>query len=193
MSKRIETTVTAGRNGGIHDTRSYKKACQWLDGHTFTNGQLWHVVFKGSASREDYTYALDTLCEQLRDAGMAVEWRAAYEVDDKKGLHRHVFLLIEAELHKPHAIIQWNDHTPTPFMRLMAKRGISFYIAAPEGVIHRTAEGKQQKYAYVPKKAGPKLDDCKNWLSYIYKVRSKEGVVGEIYSSSRKRTRKAVA
>lgn len=185
--------MTAGINGGIHCTRSYKKACQWLDNHTFANGQLWHVVFKDSEKREDYEYALNTLCEHLRDAGMAVEWKAAYEVDEKKGLHRHCFLLVEAELHKPHAIIQWNDETPTPFMRLMVKRGISFYIASPAGIVHRSALGNRPKCAYVPKKASPKLEDCKNWCSYIYKVRSKAGVVGEIYSSSRIRARKAVA
>ena len=185
--------MTAGINGGIHCTRNYKKACDWLDNHTFTNGQLWHVVFKGSESREDYEYAVNTLRDMLTDAGMAVEWRAAYEVDDTKGLHRHVFLLVEAKEFKPHTIIQWNDHTPTPFMRLMTKRGISFYIASPAGTVHRSALGNRPKCAYVPKKAGPKLEDCKNWCSYIYKVRSKAGVVGEIYSSSRIRARKAVA
>jgi hypothetical protein len=48
----------------------------------------------------------------LTDAGMAVEWKTAYDVDEKKGLHRYLFLLAEAELHNPHAIIQWNDENP---------------------------------------------------------------------------------
>lgn len=46
---------------------------------------------------------------------------------------------------------------------------------------------------YVPKKAGEKLEDAKQWLSYAYKARSKEGVQGSIYSSSRKKAKKAEA
>jgi hypothetical protein len=52
-------------------------------------------------------------------------------------------------------------------MRLMVKRGISFYIACPAGIVHRSALGNRPKCAYVPKKASLKLEDCRNWCSYI--------------------------
>jgi hypothetical protein len=188
MPKKIVTTVTAGRNGGIHCTKSYKKATDWLDSHTFTNAQLWHVVFKGSDNRADYEDALDRLCEKLRDTGMEVEWKAAYEIDPMKGFHRHVFLMIEAAKHKPSAIIQYREGGW--LVEMLKKHGLTFYIAPPRGEIHLTSIGKQKKYAYVPKKPGAKLSDCKEWISYIYKARSKEGVQGPIYSSSRKKAKK---
>lgn len=186
MPKKIETKVTAGRNGGIHCTKSYKKATAMLLTHTFTNAQLWHVVLKGSQTRDDYETALQTLCEKLRDAGMETEWKACYEMDETKGLHRHVFLLIEAAKHKPSAILQYR--VDGWLVGMLKKRGLEFYIAPPQNLIHWTGTGKRKKYAYVPKKPGPMLDDCLEWISYAYKARSKEAVVGEIYSSSRKKT-----
>jgi len=189
MPKKIETTVTAGRNGGIHDVRQYKQACKWIEEHTFTNAQLFHMVFKGSDNRRDYETALDRLCEKLRDSGMPVEWRAAYEQDPAKGFHRHVFLMIEAKDHKPLAILHYREGGW--LVEMLKAYGLEFHIAPPAGLIHRTGTGKQKSYAYVPKKPGAMLDDCKNWLSYIFKVRSKEGVEGPVYSSSRKRAKKA--
>lgn len=191
MGKKITTTVTAGRNGGIHDVRRYKAACKWIKEHTFSNAQLWHMVFKGSSDRKMYQAALDRLCEKLRDSGMEVEWRAAYEMDPIKGFHRHVFLLIEAAKHKPVAILRFKEGN---WLTEMLKRhGLQFYISNPKSPVHLTRKGKPKKYAYVPKKAGAVLDDCTNWLSYIFKVRSKEGVEGSIYSSSRKKAKKADA
>jgi hypothetical protein len=43
---------------------------------------------------------------------------------------------------------------------------------------------------YVPKKGGVKLSDCQAWIEYLYKVRSKAGVVGTIYSASRNKATK---
>jgi len=192
MPKRIETTVTAGRNGGIHDTKSYKKACNWLDTHTFTNAQLWHLVLTphkdktlGTPTRNDFETALDRLAEKLRDAGMPTEYKAAYEQCPTKGFHRHCFLLIDASKHKPAAVLRWKENGWLVDMLKGFKLG--FYLARPQGDIHLTRKGKSKKYAYVPKTPGPMLDDCKVWVSYIYKCRTKEDVAAPIYSSSRKR------
>lgn len=189
MPKRIVTKVTSGRNGGIHCTKSYKNACKWLDGHTFANGQLWHIVLKGSPDREAYESALDRLVERLRDAGMDTEYKAAYEQCPKKGFHRHCFLLIEAQDHKPAAILRFKENGW--LVTTLKRFGLTFYIAPPRNPIHLTRKGKQKKYAYVPKTPGPMLDDCKVWLSYAFKNRTKAGVDAPIYSSSRKRTVKA--
>ncbi|WP_208092500.1 hypothetical protein, partial [Escherichia coli] len=87
-----ETKVTSGRNGGIHCTKSYKKACNWIDGHSFSNAQLWHVVLIPSRDKDahtptrgDYETALDRLVERLRDAGMPTEYKAAFEQCPTKG------------------------------------------------------------------------------------------------------------
>jgi len=193
MAKKLTTGATGGINGGIHDVRAYRKACHWIENHTFTNAQLFHVVFKGldkieNANRDDYETALDRLCEKLRDLGMAVEWRAAYEVDDTKGFHRHVFLLVEAAFRKPIGILR---HRKGGWLtEMLAGFNLEPWIARPRGDIHKTRKGHPKRYAYAPKTPGAMLEDCKDWLSYIYKVRSKAGVVGNIYSSSRKKAKK---
>lgn len=189
MGKKIETTVTAGRNGGIHDVRRYMQAVKWLTTHTFTNGQLWHIVFKGSDNRDDYKAALDRLCEKLRSLDMEVEWRDAFELCPTKGFHRHVFLLIEAAVRKPASILRYR--VGGWLVDMLKRYNLTFHLSPPKSAIHHTSKGYPKKYAYVPKNPGPVLDDCTNWLSYIYKVRSKEGVIGSIYSSSRKKATKA--
>lgn len=193
MTRKTTTTVTEGRNGGIHDQRAYRKACQWLDNHTFTNAQLWHVVFKGrdkveNTNRDDYETALDRLCEKLRDAGMAVEWRAAYEQCPTKGFHRHVFLLVEAAQRKPVGIIR--NREGGWLTEMLAGFNLECWVARPQADIHKTRKGHPKRYGYVPKTPGPMLDDCKSWLSYAFKERTKEGVAAPIYSSSRKKAKK---
>ncbi|MBB6135985.1 hypothetical protein HD842_004162 [Massilia aurea] len=192
MTKRTTTKTTDTlKNGGIHSVRHYKAACDWINTHTFINAQLWHIVLFGSTDRASYQKALDRLLELLRDAGMRVEWRAAYEYDSEKeshkALHRHVFLMIEASTHKPIAILN-NKAGATGLRAKLALYGVKFHIAPPgdDLGIHGG-----QPYMYVPKKEGVKRHDCREWIAYIYKVRSKAGVVGTIYSASRNRATKA--
>lgn len=189
MPKRIETKVTSGRNGGVHCTKSYKKACSWIDSHSFNNAQLWHLVMTGSADREAYESALDRIVERLRDAGMETEYKAAYELCPEKGFHRHCFLLIDAKEHKPAAILRYRE--TGWLVNTLNRFGLKFHIAPPKGSVHLTRNGKQKKYAYVPKTPGAVLDDCKQWISYAFKTRTKAGVEAPIYSSSRKRKTKA--
>jgi hypothetical protein len=193
MTKRTTTkTTNTLKNGGLHSVRHFKDACHWINTHTFINAQLWHIVLIGSTDKASYKKALAKLLELLRDAGMRVEWRSAYEYDSEKeshkALHRHVFLMIEASTHKPIAILNNKAGATGLRAKLALCGGVNFYIAPPgdDLGIHGN-----QPYMYVPKKEGVKRHDCREWISYIYKVRSKAGVVGSIYSASRDRATKA--
>jgi hypothetical protein len=198
MVKRIETTTTAGRNRGMHDTRQYKKACAMLDNHTFTNAQLWHMVVTNKDDKDEkdrfredryaHEQALQQVADKLRDSGMEVEYKAAYELCPTKGFHRHVFFLIEAKDHKPAGILRYRPNGW--LVETMARYGFGFYLAPPKNAIHRTRKGRQKKYAYVPKTPGAMLDDCKDWIGYPFKNRTKDGVAAPIYSSSRKKAKK---
>jgi hypothetical protein len=183
MTKKIETVIHKA-NGGNHSPVNYRKARQMLYPHPYKNGYLYHLVFTGSEDRKVYRKAVELLCKELRTKGMPCRYKACYERDKFKRFHKHVFLLIEACNFKPDTIIHYRKgHW---FTEMMAGLGLGFKIAKPKDPIHHVA-GEQVNYAYVPKKAGPKLDDCLLWISYLTKVRSKEGVEGQIYTGSTNR------
>lgn len=172
------------KNGGLHSQVNYRKAKAMLLTHPYVNGRLYHLVLTGSEDRDDYRWAIDRLCRELRANGMPVMWKAAYERDEKKRFHAHYFLLIESHHKIP---CQWIRYRKGEFLEsLMAEKKLGFTIAPPGKEVHHY-RGKQQNYAHVPKKASPRLDDAVVWISYLFKARSKTEVEGQIYTSSTNR------
>ena len=152
--------------------------------HPYTLGLLYHIVLTGSEDRKTYRKAVELLCKELRSKGMPCRYKACYEKDKFKRFHKHVFLLIEAKDFHPDTIIHYRKgHW---FTEMLAGLKLGFKIAPPQDSMHQVA-GKQVNYAYVPKKAGAKLDDCLVWISYLTKVRSKAGVEGQVYTGSTNR------
>ncbi len=177
-------TYITDANGGLHSQVNYRKAKQMLLTHPFTNARLYHLVLTGSEDRKDYQWAIDLLCRELRANDMPVMWKACYERDDKKRFHAHYFLLIEAHHKIPCQIMRYRKGE---FLESrLSERGLQFTIAPPGKDVHHY-KGKQQNYAFVPKKAGPRLDDALIWISYLFKARSKQDVEGQIYTSSTNR------
>lgn len=187
MSKKEETSIHIA-NGGNHSPVNYRKAKQMLLTHPYTLGRLYHIVLTGSEDRKVYRKAVELLCKQLRTNGMPCRYKACYERDKFKRFHKHIFLLIEAKDFHPDTIIHYRKgHWLT---EMLAGLKLGFKIAPPQDPMHQVA-GKQVNYAYVPKKAGAKLDDCLVWISYLTKVRSKAGVEGQIYTGSTNREPKS--
>lgn len=155
-----------------------------LKTHPYTHGRLYHLIMTGSENREHYRSALYDLCKHLRTNGMPVMWKACYERDDLKRFHMHVMLLIEC--HHTHADSVMHYRKGNVIETIMTRHGLGFDIAQPAHPMHYVA-GKQVNSMYVPKSAGPKLDDALCWISYLFKKRSKEGVEGQIYTSSTNR------
>lgn len=183
MSKKVETSIHIA-NGGNHSPVNYRKAKEMLHPHPYRLGYLYHIVLTGSEDRAVYRKAVELLCKELRKNGMPCRYKACYELDKFKRFHKHVFILIEAQHFHPDTIIHYRKgHW---FTEMLAGLGLGFKIAPPQDSMHRVA-GKQVNYAHAPKKAGPKLDDCLVWISYLTKVRSKEGVIGQIYTGSTNR------
>ena len=183
MSKKLSTPITDA-NGGMHSPVNYRKAMNMLKTHPYANGRLYHIVLTGSEDRKVYQQVVELLCKELRANKMPCRYKACYERDKWKRFHMHIFLLIESEEVNPDSILHYMEgHF---FTELTKALKVKFTIAEPDNPIHHVA-GKQVNYAYVPKKASPKLDDCLVWISYLYKVRSKEGVSGQIYTASTNR------
>ncbi len=199
-----ETTDILERNGGMHRQKQYRQIKAMVEGHGYKRPRLYHLVMKDAIGADDaspYLNAIKALCLHLRSLDIPTRWRAALERDDKKGLHVHVFLLVDSTAHNTNLIInpykgtfgtkprtkKGEKRKPTPgWLRdMLERRGITLYLSQPKADMHRvggTAEGKRKNYASI---AGGKLGDCQEWLSYLVKARSKPDDIRGIYFSSR--------
>lgn len=199
--KRIETKITSrGKNAGIHDTRAWNKIKSMIEGNDYKEARLFHFVFypllENHPSLKDYQSALQALCLKLTRAGILHKWRACLELDEEKedkgkGLHFHVFLMLENDsnvvLKKPSQFISaleggW-------FRTMHEARGIAVYHAGPQSPIHLTAKGEKKPYATLPKSNQEKIDDCIDWVSYLVKTRSKSSTHKTTYFSSREKNK----
>lgn len=173
--KKEETVITLV-NGGMHNQKAYRKMKDMLDNNRYKPPRLYHVVMMDSEHSKDYRAALKALCLELRRKDMPCQWKGCLEVDKEKGLHFHVFILVEAKYRNPCSVLNHNSQHWLNVM--MQKRELTYYIAPPANRIHRTKLGKQVNYATL---AGEKLVDCLIWISYLVKSRSKVDGMKRIY------------
>lgn len=186
---RKETTSIVERNGGMHSQKAYRQIKAMLMGHGYTAPRLYHLVLMDGAaesalSSQRFQGVIQAICRRLRKVGVPVRWRACLERDNAKGLHVHLFLLVDANATiNPEQVI---NTKPAGWLQVMfAARFMSFHLSQPKADMHRiggSIEGKRLNYATL---AGCKLADCENWLSYLVKRRSKADDLRVTYFSSR--------
>lgn len=188
--RRDKTEITE-RHGGVHNQRALARARSMLVGHGFARPRLYHVVLMDYAAEsrtsiQRFQAAIKALCRKLRKDGIPARWRACIERDDEKGLHCHLFVLVDATRKNPCAIINAKRSGSQAWLHTMlAARFMNFHLAPPKADMHRvgsTIEGKRNNYATL---AGDKLADCEIWISYLVKRRSKPGDLRTVYLSSR--------
>jgi hypothetical protein len=179
-----ETKITLA-NGGNHNPRQTKKAWEWIDqcAETYYSPRLYHVAFgnhpdfNGWASYPAHKSLLKDLMQRLRRKGMRCSFKAAREHDDKKGEHLHAYICVESAYRMPDTVINRIDNG---WLKNYArKRGIAVYINEPRDPMHSGND-----YISLPRSKPEKIADAKEWVSYIYKQRSKPAF-GEIYTGSR--------
>jgi hypothetical protein len=155
-----------------------------LETHPYLAAQLYHLCFVGSTQVEPYAEAIKSLVEHLRDKKMPCQYRAALEQSDDEGsneLHMHVFLLVEAKHAKPIGII--NRKVDGWLKQMTAKKEIDFHLNHPRSPLHFGRKGQQKLYASLPDSKPEKLADCINWISYLYKSRSKPKIRQRYFAS----------
>lgn len=183
---RRDTTGILERNGSMHRQKQYRQIKAMLEGHGYKRPRLYHLVLMddiegGGAAR--FLTALKAICLKLRQNDITTRWRACLERDDEKGLHFHVFLLVDATEKNPCAII--NTKKEGWLRTMLEKRALRFHLSPPKADMHRvggTVQGRRKNYASL---AGDKLADCIEWISYLAKARSKPDDIRGIYFSSR--------
>lgn len=188
---RGETTPVLERNGGMHRQKQFRRIKAMLTEHGYKQPRLYHLILMDdteTAERQGaarFLKALKVLCLELRQNGIPTRWRACLERDEKKGMHFHVYVLVDAAKQNPCAYINKKTGKEAWLRNMLEKRALRFYLSPPKADMHRvggTAEGKRKNYASL---AGDKLDDCIQWISYLAKARSKPDGVRNIYFSSR--------
>jgi hypothetical protein len=188
---RGETTPVLDRNGGMHRQKQFRRIKAMLTGHGYKQPRLYHLVLVDdteTAERQGaarFLKALKVLCLELRQNGIPTRWRACLERDDKKGIHFHVFVLVDATNKNPCGIINKKTGKEGWLRNMLERRALRFHLSPPKADMHRvggTAEGKRKNYASI---AGDKLGDCIEWISYLAKARSKPDDISHIYFSSR--------
>jgi hypothetical protein len=188
--RRDKTDITE-RHGGVHNQRAMALARSMLTGHGFARARLYHVVLidhaaESPTSTRRYQAAIKALCRKLRQDGIPARWRACIERDEEKGLHCHLFVLVDSTTINPCSIINAKRHGPQAWLHeMLAARFMTFHLAAPKADMHRVGgniNGRRKNYATL---AGDKLADCQVWISYLAKRRSKPSDLRTIYLSSR--------
>lgn len=168
-----KTNAILAANGGLDSARALSKAREILLFHDLRQPVLYHIVITGSESVATYQATIKALVRRLRNYGCRTEYFGAFENQPLKGLHAHCFLLIETSKKNPIGILNINDGK---YLHKLAERnGINrLHIAGPKNEIH-DSDGRPQLFAR-PVKDGGKLADCLQWVTYIFKMRSKQGV-----------------
>ena len=136
-----------------------------------------------SINANRFQKTLKAICLKLRNENIAYRWRACLESEKTKGLHFHVFLLVNACNKNSCAII--NTKNDGWLKTYLENHAMTMYLSQPKADIHRvggSVGGKRQNYATL---AGDKLNDCLEWVSYLVKKRSKPDHIKNIYFSSR--------
>jgi len=146
---------------------------------------LVHLVLTGSQCRKVYQSAYRAIAAALRYYGNEVEYFGCFENEDEagKGMHVHLYLLIETDNQFPWTVLDVRDGKW--LHKFATKRGLKrVHIAPPQNKMHRRADGSTEFFAR-PVAADGRLADCLSRISYLFKMRSKAGMVSrETYFNS---------
>lgn len=179
-----ETAITRA-NGGLHSVRHYREAIDWLEvcAYRYREPRLFHLVFQcARETGDDYArqkYILKRLAQELRRHGVPNGYRAAREVDMRRGEHLHAFVVVDAAEADPGRLV--SERKDGWLYQAAAERHVEVFLNRPRNLMHQRDGGRRLDYVEL---RGAALADAKIWISYLFKTRSKPAQ-GQIYSASR--------
>jgi hypothetical protein len=171
-----KTNAILAANGGLDSARALNKAREILRFHDLRQPVLYHVVITGSESVATYQATIKALVRRLRNYGCRTEYFGAFENQPLKGMHAHCFLLIETSKKTPGKIMNIGDDEylhklvrSKPVLKLNDGKPLNrVHIAKPKNPMHGGD--------FFARPVGDKLANCLEWVTYIFKMRSKQGV-----------------
>lgn len=187
LRKRKWITQNTINHGGLHKQEEFKKGVEMLEycAHNFRNPRLFHICFTG-ADVGIYQLVMWRFCKALSRAEVEYRYKASIEHDDAKGLHFHVMIVLGT-----------NDQTHRYITSSNETGKVENESALRKAVRHTWDECNTLNYRVNPPLSRNGLayiqfnqtnmeffHDAADWLSYIYKARSKPES-GTVYFSDR--------
>jgi hypothetical protein len=182
------TRTTRGRNGGLHRQEEFKKAVRMLEhcAHHFRNPRLFHICFTG-ADLPVYQLVMRRFCRVLTMEGVAYKYKGAMEEDLEKGRHCHVMIVLGSKYQTPRFITSKDERGKLEGESALRKAWrhttaecsfLDYRVNAPRSRKGITAflQFNQTNQDF--------FDEAVEWMSYIYKARSKPES-GTVYFSDR--------
>jgi len=178
LSNKWITPITQGNgNQGIDNQEQFKSGTEMLEYAiaNYINPKLMHLVLTNSTN-DLYRSFITRL---KRNLDIPYKYKACTEIDQRKGQHIHIMIIVDTT--DWHSLLG-QDKPSSPLARALASMpgsGIAVELCQPK---------KHPKGPYIPLSAAT-LQDAADWLSYIFKRRSKP--IGHSYMSSRRPARRA--
>lgn len=170
------TTTTEGGNLGIHCQRKFKDGVRMLE----TAIELWespklvHMVLTGS-DLATYKLFIQRIKRRMTDEDVLFDYKGCEEMDTRKGQHVHLMWVVDTDN---------TDDLFNNFDRssMAGKVLASIQKLEPDFDVYIGEPQNHGGTPYIPLSADT-LQDAADWLSYIYKWRSKPQ--GHRYMSGR--------
>lgn len=175
-------------NGGLHSQEKFKEGIAMLEyaAHNWRNPRLYHFCLTG-ATVPQYSALLSQFKLMAERQGIKVEYKTCVELDDKKALHLHAMVVTDTGDKMPSRYITTSTEEEVDKPTLLRKVIRKAQVDCPGLVLWvcRPASG-DTAYKQFNQTNNALLNDACEWISYLYKTRSKP-TSGEIYSGSRRR------
>lgn len=161
----ITNTTTDRGNQGIHDQRKFKDGVFMLETalESWDSPKLIHTVLTGS-SLETYKLFIQRFKRCMTASGITFDYKGCEEMDSHKGQHIHLMWVVDTD--STDRQFDVND-SASYVSKVMA----SIQRIDPEFNVY-VCDPKHYDTPYIPLTAHT-LQDAADYLSYIYKVRSK--------------------
>lgn len=181
-------TSTTLKHGGLHSIKEFKNGVEMLEhcAHHFRNPRLFHVCLTG-ASLDTYKLVLKRLCRSLAAAGVEYRYKAALEEDSIKGLHFHVMLVLGTDQQTSRFVTHADESGKLEnesLLRKVIRHTWSECPALAYKVNPPRSNGGKVSFLQFNQSNQAFFDEAVDWLSYIYKARSKPAS-GSVYFSDR--------
>jgi hypothetical protein len=186
--KWITRTTQGNGNGGLHNQEEFRKGVEMLEfcAHSFRNPRLFHVCFT-DAPVAIYRLVIRRFCRGLKMQGIRYRWKAAIEHDLDKGLHMHLMIVLEGGRHQTHRFITSSSERGKLENVSLLKKAVQHTLSDCSLLDYKVNPPQSRRpYAFIQfnQTCMEKFEEAAEWLSYIYKARSKPEA-GTMYFSDR--------